>query len=86
MPLDMQKSLLKIGSSIVTHPQLGSTVMVTGGVTTYAIKRVALGKSMPSGRTSISLNELLVPEFNKVSHRWRHRKHTRVMNRALDAM
>jgi hypothetical protein len=86
MPLNMQQSLLKIGSSIVTHPQLGSTVMMTGGVTTYAIKQIALGKSMPSGRTNISLEKILVPDYRKVSHRWRHRQHTGVINKALDSM
>jgi hypothetical protein len=86
MPLNMQQSLLKIGSSIVTHPQLGSTVMMTGGVTTYAIKQAALGKSMPSSRKTISLEKLLVPDYSKAGYKWQHRKHTKAMNRALDAM
>lgn len=86
MPLNMQQSLLKIGSSIVTHPQLGSTVMMTGGVTTYAIKQAALGKPMPSSRKTISLEKILVPDYSKATYRWQHRKHTRAMNRALDAM
>lgn len=86
MPLNMQHSLLKIGSSIVTHPQLGSTVMMTGGITTYAIKQVALGKSMPSGRTTISLEKILVPEYRNRNYKRKHKKHTKVMNKALDAM
>jgi len=86
MPLNMQQSLLKIGSSIVTHPQLGSTVMMTGGVTTYAIKQAALGKPMPSSRKTISLEKMLVPDYSKAGYKWQHRKHTRAMNRALDAM
>jgi hypothetical protein len=86
MPLKLQKSLLKIGSSIVTHPQLGSTVMITGGVTTYAIKEIALGAPLPSGRTIISFEKLLVPEHRKIRRRLQHRRHTRVMRRALDSM
>jgi molybdopterin/thiamine biosynthesis adenylyltransferase len=85
MPIDMQKSLMKIGSTIVTHPQLGSTVMMTGGVTTFAVKQVALGKSMPSGRFNISLNDI-VPENKKMRNRRRHKKHTKVINKALDSM
>lgn len=86
MPIDMQKSLMMIGSSIVTHPQLGSTVMMTGGVTTFAVKQVALGKSMPSGRSNISLNDIVVPENKKLRYRRRHKKHTKIINKALDSM
>ncbi|HEX5394944.1 MAG TPA: ThiF family adenylyltransferase [Candidatus Saccharimonadales bacterium] len=86
MPLDMQQSILKIGSTIVTHPQLGSTVLITGGVTTYAIKQVALGKPMPSGRTLISLNESLVPEYRSRAHKRAHRRHTKIIDKALDSM
>ncbi|MGH7157257.1 MAG: ThiF family adenylyltransferase [Candidatus Saccharimonadales bacterium] len=86
MPVILQKSLLKIGSSIVTHPQLGSTVLVTGGVTTYAVKRIALGQKLSSGRTNISLDNLLVPEHNKLKHRMQHRRHTKILHRSLDAM
>jgi len=86
MPVILQKSLLKIGSSIVTHPQLGSTVLMTGGVTTYAVKRIALGQALPSGRTNISLDKLLVPEYNKLAHRREHRRHTKILRKSLDAM
>lgn len=86
MPVILQKSLLKIGTSIVTHPQLGSTVMMTGGVTTYAIKQIALGRPLPSGRTNISLDKLMVPESNKLGKRLEHRRHTKMLHRSLDAM
>ncbi len=86
MPITLQKSLLKIGSSIVTHPQLGSTVLMTGGVTTYAVRRIALGQTLPSGRTNISLDKLLVPEYSKLAHRRAHRRHTKILRRSLDAM
>jgi hypothetical protein len=86
MPIILQKSLLKIGTSIVTHPQLCSTVLMTGGVTTYAVKRIATGLDMPSGRTTISLDQLLVPEYTKMKHKLAHRRHTKILHRSLDAM
>lgn len=87
MPIILQKSLLKIGTTIVTHPQLGSTVLVTGGVTTYAVKRIVTGQSMPSGRTAISLDHLLVPgEYKKLRHRVSHRRHTNILRKSLDSM
>lgn len=86
MPILLQKSLMKIGSSIVTHPQLGSTVLMTGGATTYAVKRIALGQTLPSGRTVISLDRIMVPEYRKLPHRLRHRRHTKTMLDALESM
>jgi molybdopterin/thiamine biosynthesis adenylyltransferase len=87
MPVILQKSLLKIGTTIVTHPQLGSTVMITGGVTTYAVKRIATGQAMPSGRTTISLDHLLVPdEYSKLKHKVQHRRHTKILRKSLDSM
>jgi len=87
MPITLQKSLLKIGTTIVTHPQLGSTVLMTGGVTTYAIKRIASGQAMPSGRSVISLDHLLVPdEYANRQHRRAHRRHTKILRKSLDSM
>jgi hypothetical protein len=87
MPIILQKSLLKIGSSIVTHPQLGSTVLMTGGVTTYAIKRIAAGHAMPSGRTVVSLDHLIAAdEYDNRRHRRAHRRHTKILRKSLDSM
>jgi hypothetical protein len=63
MSIKMQESLLKIGSNIVTHPQLGSTVMITGGVLAFAIKNIALGNPLKSGRYIISLEKTLLSEI-----------------------
>lgn len=86
MPMTMQKSLLKIGSTIVTHPQLGSTVMMTGGVLTYAIKQMALGKPMPSARSVIALEKILVSDYRKLSYTLAHRRHTRVIKKAIESI
>ncbi len=86
MPLNLQHSLLKVGSTIVTRPIMGPTVMVTGGITAYAVRQVALGKPMPSGRTKVALDQILVPDYRKLSHRVKHRRHTRIIKKALDAM
>ena len=55
MPIKMQASVLKIGMTIVTHPQLGSTVMITEGSAAFAAKSIALGHRLDSGRYVISL-------------------------------
>lgn len=86
MPLKMQKSLLKIGSTIVTHPQLGSTVMMTGGVLTFAAKSIALDHPLRSGRYVIALEKELLADHKTRHYRREHKKHTKVMQRSVNSM
>ena len=86
MPIKMQKSLLKIGTTIVTHPQLGSTVMMTGGVLAFAIKNIVLGNPLKSGRYVIALEKEMLTDHQSRQYRRDHKKHTKVMQNALDAM
>jgi len=86
MPLKMQQSILKIGSTIVTHPQLGSTVMITGGVIAFASKKIALGETLKSGRYVISLEKELLADHRTRSYKRKHKKHTKVILNAIDSM
>lgn len=86
MSIKMQKSLLKIGTTIVTHPQLGSTVMMTGGVLAFAVKNIALGKSLNSGRYVISLEQQMLAHHRTRSYKRRHKKHTKVVLSAVKSM
>ncbi|MBI2285818.1 ThiF family adenylyltransferase [Candidatus Saccharibacteria bacterium] len=86
MPLKLQKSLLKIGSTIVTHPQLGSTVMMTGGVLAFAVKNIALGNTLRSGRYLISLENMLLADHQTRGHRRHHKKHTKIIKKAIESM
>ncbi|MEO5627428.1 MAG: ThiF family adenylyltransferase [Candidatus Saccharimonadales bacterium] len=86
MPLRMQEALLKIGTTIVTHPQLGSTVMMTGGVLAFAAKNIALGNPLKSGRYVISLETELLADHQTRHYRKAHKKHTKVIHRAVNSM
>lgn len=86
MPIKMQKSLLKIGSTIVTHPQLGSTVMMTGGVLAFAAKNIALGEPLESGRYVISLEKAMLADHKTRSYKRQHKKHTKVIHSAIESM
>jgi hypothetical protein len=86
MPLKMQKSLLKIGSTIVTHPQLGSTVMMTGGVIAFAAKQIAIGGALESGRYVISLENELLADHKTRKHKRAHKRHTKVLHKAVSSM
>lgn len=86
MPMKMQKSLLKIGSTIVTHPQLGSTVMVTGGALAFAVKNIALGHPINSGRYVISLEKELLADHKTRKYKRQHKKHTKIIHRSVNSM
>ncbi len=86
MSIKMQKSLLKIGTTIVTHPQLGSTVMMTGGVLAFAVKNIALGNTLNSGRYVISLEKQFLAKHNTRNYKRRHKRHTKVIISAVNSM
>lgn len=46
----MQESLLQIGRVIPSVPQLGTTAAVAGAMVAYAIRQIANGYELPSGR------------------------------------
>lgn len=81
MPVKLQKSLLNIGSTIVTHPQLGSTVMMTGGILVYAIKAIFLENDLKSGRYRISLEHLTKNFFEAKRHQRTIKTHAKQMKR-----
>ncbi|HSW77478.1 MAG TPA: ThiF family adenylyltransferase [Candidatus Chromulinivoraceae bacterium] len=85
-PLRMQQSLLKVGTKLVTQPQLGPTAMMSGVVVAYAIRQIATEEKLRSGRTLISLDKHLRPDLVTLRYRREHRKHTQQLKRALKAM
>lgn len=61
---DMQNSLLEVGRSIPSVPQLGTTAAVAGAAVAFAIRRISDKQELPSGRYVISMESALIPEYN----------------------
>ena len=59
----MQSSLLQIGKTLAAVPQLGAVASVAGAAMVLALRRMAGGQKMPSGRYVISLEEKLLPGY-----------------------
>lgn len=57
-------SLASIGKNIKTWPQLAATATIAGGFVTTAIKKIVLQENVQSGRYVISLDDILVTDFN----------------------
>ncbi|MEO8065557.1 MAG: ThiF family adenylyltransferase [Candidatus Doudnabacteria bacterium] len=59
----MQDSVLKIGKSLASVPQLGASAAIGGSACSFAIRRIANKQALNSGRSIISLEEKLIPGF-----------------------
>lgn len=55
----VKQSLRSIGKSIAGVPQLGTTAMVAGATVAYAVRKIAIGDRLPSGRYFIEINSPL---------------------------
>lgn len=62
--LAMLESLLSIGKSLATWPQLGATATIAGGIIATTIKKIMLGEKVLSNRYYISLDDILVQNTN----------------------
>lgn len=58
VPTKALKSVQKIGTELVGRPQLYSTVAVDGGLASYLIRQILLGKPIEAGRYFIKFSEL----------------------------
>lgn len=55
----MKSSILEVGKSLSTWPQLASAVISGGGICADAYRKIVLGQAYPSGRYHFSENEFL---------------------------
>lgn len=83
VPLDMQKSLLKVGTTLPTQPQLGGTAMMAGSVVAFAVRQIALGHNLKAGRIIISLEKTLLSDRAGFKHKLKHRQHSAILDRAM---
>ena len=61
----MQQSLLEMGKSIVSWPQLGGAALINGSAVAYCVRKILNGQPLESNRALVSLDEKLDPDFMK---------------------
>jgi hypothetical protein len=59
----MQQSLLEMGKTIVSWPQLGGAALVNGAAVAYCVRKILNRQPVESNRAIISLDEKLVPGY-----------------------
>jgi molybdopterin/thiamine biosynthesis adenylyltransferase len=72
----MQDSLAGLGKEIPSVPQLGTSASMAGSAMSFAVRKMATGMPMPSGRYTIGLEEKLIPGYDDAAQAERRKKKT----------
>jgi hypothetical protein len=68
----MQGSLVEMGKTIVSWPQLGGAALLNGAAVAYCVRKILNGQPLEMSRALISMDERLVPDYNApeaIAHR-----------------
>jgi hypothetical protein len=58
-----QESLLEMGKTIVSWPQLGGAALINGAAVSYCVRKILNGQPIEDNRALVSLDEKLVPGY-----------------------
>lgn len=61
------ESLLEVGKSLYSWPQLGSAATLSGVAIAYVVKRLALKQPLNSGKYEVNLDAIFIPDFFSTS-------------------
>jgi molybdopterin/thiamine biosynthesis adenylyltransferase len=62
----MQQSLLEVGKSLYSWPQLGDAATLSGVVLAYLIKRMSLGEKIKTGKFEFNMDAAFDPDYSSV--------------------
>jgi tRNA threonylcarbamoyladenosine dehydratase len=82
--LSMLESLTSIGKTLPTWPQLGSTATMAGGVIATTLKKILLGENVKSGRYYISLDPILLSDFNSIESEEKRQEVISIINSRMN--
>jgi hypothetical protein len=72
----MQDSLLAIGKTIPSVPQLGASAALAGSAMSFVLRKIACGEPMPSGRYTMGFEEKLIPHYRDPDEAEKRKKKT----------
>jgi molybdopterin/thiamine biosynthesis adenylyltransferase len=70
----MQGSLLEMGKTIVSWPQLGGAALMSGAAVAYCVRKILNGQPLERNRAIVSLDEKLTPNYGSPAHRARRKE------------
>ncbi|MGI9028272.1 MAG: ThiF family adenylyltransferase [Candidatus Saccharimonadales bacterium] len=71
VPVRMLESLLEVGKSLPSWPQLGGAAVLSGLYVSYAVKRILLGQALRSGRFVMGPEAQLNPDLETEAYKTR---------------
>ena len=80
----MQSSLLEIGNTLFTWPQLGSAAFLAGCTLAYTARKIILGEPIRHGKYIISLDDIINPEYKLDSFLRKRENQTEKFKKALN--
>ncbi|MDZ7798140.1 MAG: ThiF family adenylyltransferase [Patescibacteria group bacterium] len=80
----MQGSLLEIGKSLYTWPQLGNAAFLAGCAMSYLARKIILEESLKSGKFNLSLDHVLNPEYQSKDFLLKKKKSTNEFKKVLN--
>lgn len=60
----MLGSVLEVGKTLYSWPQLGDAATLSGAAVAYLVKRIAIGEKLNSGKYDVSLDSVFDSEYN----------------------
>ncbi len=60
----MQQSLVEMGKTIVSWPQLGGAALINGAAVAYCIRKILNGQPLEANRSLINMDSMLIPGYN----------------------
>jgi hypothetical protein len=60
----LQQSLMEMGKTIVSWPQLGGSALLNGAAVAYCVRRILNNQPLEPNRAIVSLDEKLIPDYN----------------------
>jgi tRNA A37 threonylcarbamoyladenosine dehydratase len=67
----MQQSLLEMGKTIVSWPQLGGAALLNGIGIAYCARKIVIGEPLDTGRVLLSMDEKFVPGYGEAEKKAR---------------
>jgi hypothetical protein len=72
-----QQSIMEIGKTLSGVAQLGSAAVLAGAAVSFAVRRLATGQAMPSGRYTMSCEAAFIPEYESTDGQTERAIHTK---------
>lgn len=69
-----QDSLLEMGRTIVSWPQLGGAALLNGSALAYCVRKILNGQPLQNNRAIVSLEEPFIPQYNSPSKKRQRQK------------